>query len=357
MFSNTRLGTILVVCIVSAAWFHPAPASAQVVRGNKIEAVVNDKVVTRYDVFQELDKASYDKMSASEQKRDFNAAVQNLVLGILREEAAKKAGVKLSEEQVRGSLTRYIDARWGGEEGFESFLNDQGLSEKSYIEDFRRQQRTQAWLRVVSGRGAAAKLSEDLRPLYDITVTPKEMRTFYRLNRDELFSTKDEIKVRYIKMFYKRGNKKSLRKVKQRMRGIKASLATKADFAVLAEKYSDDVATKDAGGDIGWIEKGKTDKVPEAIEKLLFAEGVKAGDILGPKHLVNAYWLMKVDNIKTARTKPFTEVQADIRNELVRRKNKAALTRVLSVLVEKAYIRPPRLKVQIKANLASQRRR
>ena len=83
------------------------------------------------------------------------------------------------------------------------------------------------------------------------------------------------------------------------------------DFAALAKQYSEDDATKEKGGDLGWIVHGQT--VPE-FEAAAFRlpKGSTSDVIKTPYGLL----VIKVLDQETARTQPLAEVRASILSTL-----------------------------------------
>jgi len=77
-----------------------------------------------------------------------------------------------------------------------------------------------------------------------------------------------------------------------------------ADFAALAKANSEDPGSKDAGGDLGWVEKGVMDK---SFEDALFA--MKAGDVVGPVKSAFGYHVLQLREIKGGEGRPFEEVR------------------------------------------------
>lgn len=89
------------------------------------------------------------------------------------------------------------------------------------------------------------------------------------------------------------------------------------DFAELAGKFNDDprlMERKGAVGATGWMEKGEyvVDKVDEAVWKM------KPGEVSPPIDTGNALYLVKLEELKPGRTKPFenSEVQEAIKEKL-----------------------------------------
>ena len=342
---RTALGLALGMVLVSGV-------AAQLEGDNQVEAVVNDKVITRYDILQGIKKdgIQFEELPESERRLLFEQRLRDKVLEILRLEATKKAGVQLSPEALEENKQRYIESI-GTRAAFQDFLRQKGLTEQEFNDQFRRDQEAAAWLSVVSGVGVrGGRLNRTFRPRFDLTVTPRELREYYRKHKDDEFTLKDEAVVRVIQIYFNRNRRGDRARKRQLMLGLKQKLATRADFAVLAKKHSEHVS-KDAGGLIGKVEKGKGDLLVEPVEKAVFGPEARPGDVLGPIEFVNAFWLVRVEAKTEARVVPFEEAQQLIRLEIQQEKRAKATRRVLLELVKQAYVSPPRLKRRIETEL------
>lgn len=332
-----------------------SPVLAQTETANHIEAVVNDKIVTRWDVMEEFRKAKvpFEEMSETEKEIEYEKMLLNLVLDHLHDRAVKAAGVQISEEDLR-NVQQAERERLGfaTREAFVDFLQSQGQTEDEYNRQFRRDQETAAWLKVLSGSGAGGvkKLSRELRPRYNIAVAPREIREYYLEHKTDKFTLKEEAEVRVIKVYFNDRKHADKQRKKQLLLGLKQKLATKADFAVLAAKNSDH-PSKDKGGKIGTVEKGKGDTLPVPIEEAIFADDVEAGDVVGPVEHVNSWWLVQVEARQSARVVPFAEAQREIQGLLRFEKQNRAIRIIQLELVREAHITPARLKRRIIAKL------
>jgi Ca2+-binding RTX toxin-like protein len=110
-------------------------------------------------------------------------------------------------------------------------------------------------------------------------------------------------------------------------------LAGGAEFDRLAQMYSDD-STKDAGGDWGWIER-KT--LNEDLAKVAFS--LKSGQISPVITQANAYYILMVESTKPSVTKPLSQVQDEIVQNLIQKEKIQTQERWLKTLREKAYIK------------------
>lgn len=93
-----------------------------------------------------------------------------------------------------------------------------------------------------------------------------------------------------------------------RAQGVAKIARAGGDFAVLAEKHSDDPGSKDKGGDLGWFGRGRM--VPEFDEAVFNA---KPGDIVGPVRSQYGYHIIKVDGFRPERQLPFEDVVEQVR--------------------------------------------
>ncbi|MCX5777648.1 MAG: peptidylprolyl isomerase [Elusimicrobia bacterium] len=96
-----------------------------------------------------------------------------------------------------------------------------------------------------------------------------------------------------------------------KIKSIKKELKEGADFDALAKKYSDDPASKNKGGDLGFFAKG--DMVPE-FEKAAFALNV--GQISEPVLTDFGYHIIKVEEKRAGKKASFDEVKNDLKEFL-----------------------------------------
>ena len=83
-----------------------------------------------------------------------------------------------------------------------------------------------------------------------------------------------------------------------------------ADFAALARENSDDIGSKAQGGDLGW----STREAYEApFADALFA--MQKGEIRGPVRTRFGYHIIRLEDIRPSRQRPFEEVRAELEAE------------------------------------------
>nr|WP_321466526.1 SurA N-terminal domain-containing protein [uncultured Desulfobulbus sp.] len=86
-----------------------------------------------------------------------------------------------------------------------------------------------------------------------------------------------------------------------------------ADFAAMAQKYSDD-SSKERGGDLGFFSRGQM--VP-AFEDSSFS--LKPGEVSQVVETPFGYHLIKVEEVQPEKTRGFAEVKEDIRQQLAQK--------------------------------------
>src|SRR5574341_1594515 len=87
-----------------------------------------------------------------------------------------------------------------------------------------------------------------------IQFTPEQLEQYYQKNK-ERFPRGQRAELYYVE-FLKKPQTSDELAAKKRLEEIKAQIKTDGDFAALAKKYSEDKATRDNGGDLGWVEAG-----------------------------------------------------------------------------------------------------
>ena len=103
---------------------------------------------------------------------------------------------------------------------------------------------------------------------------------------------------------------------KAKAEDILKQLKAGADFAKLAEKYSDDPGSAKNGGDLGWVERGTMVK---PFEDALFNIS-KVGDMAGPIRSQYGYHIIKLNGIRAPTTKRFDQVRSQLLTEYQKKK-------------------------------------
>lgn len=117
-----------------------------------------------------------------------------------------------------------------------------------------------------------------------------------------------------------------------------AAEATPANFAQLAGQDSQDLGSKRQGGDLGWLEKGVTNK---AFEDALFA--MQKGQISQPVLSDEGYHVLWLRDVRSGQTKPFAEVRGQLEQEAAAAERDRKYNDVAGKLADKTYQNPTSL--------------
>lgn len=122
-----------------------------------------------------------------------------------------------------------------------------------------------------------------------------------------------------------------------------ADLAVKAkapgaDFAAIARESSDDLGSKAAGGDLGWIEKGLGEP---AFDQALYA--LKPDQVSDPVRTSEGFHLLKLRETRAGTQAPFEQVRAELEREYLQSERERAFSDVSGTLVDEVLKDPTAL--------------
>lgn len=247
---------------------------------NTVLAKVSGEKVTKGDVDEIADPylSQYgEDYATNTELADTVKQIRTQALNLLVEEKimnlkAKELGVEPTQEEIDAKTNEYLESmktNYGGEEGFNSALQQAGLTLEGYTETLTKSMKSQL---------TTDKVLEEV--FKDVTATDEEIKTYFDENK-ESFETAT---VSHI-----------LIKDEAKAKEIREKAASGEDFAALAKEYSEDTGTKDAGGSLGTVAYNSTSYVAE------FMEGVRAtknNEISEPVKSDYGYHIIKVTDYK-----------------------------------------------------------
>jgi peptidyl-prolyl cis-trans isomerase SurA len=174
----------------------------------------------------------------------------------------------------------------------------------------------------------AAMRSKNVKPV--TTISPTKVMDYYKQHRAE-FTAKEQVKLRLI-MIPTRAAEGNVAAQKAIAEEILGKLADGAPFDRMAQMYSED-ATRDAGGDWGWVER-KTLAPP--LEKVAF--NLPPGRVSHVIELGPNFYIMKVEEKKGGDTPSFAKLRPEIEKKLMQEETQRQQELWLAGLRQKAYI-------------------
>jgi peptidyl-prolyl cis-trans isomerase SurA len=163
------------------------------------------------------------------------------------------------------------------------------------------------------------------------SVSPAKVMDYYKQHRSELTS-KEQVKLRMIMIptHAADGNQAAQKAIAEEILG---KLADGAPFDRMAQMYSED-ATRDAGGDWGWIDR-KT-LAPE-LEKVAF--NLPPGRVSHVIELGTNFYILKVEEKRGGDTPSFEKMRPEIEKKLMQEEEQKQQELWIAGLRQKAYIR------------------
>ena len=167
-------------------------------------------------------------------------------------------------------------------------------------------------------------------------VTPQDLQTYYDQHRDD-YRVPEQVKVSHILIKTPlpaagaKEDEKGVADARAKAEGVLKELKAGGDFAKLAEKYSDDPGSAKAGGELGWIGRGRT--VPE-FEKAAFSLGKgQTSDLVKSSY---GFHIIRLEDKHDAHLKTLAEVKGEIEEKVKQQKTVRATEVAANALLSQA---------------------
>ena len=297
-------------------------AVAELISG--IAAIVNDDIITSYEVDKELalmvrEMEKKGPVKEEERKKLRATALNMLIDKKLVQQKIKELDIRVSEEDVRQAIEEIKKQNNLSQEKLVAALLGQGITFDQYKAQMREQLER---LRL---------MSQEVRA--KIQVGEKEMREYYEANRPA-FSEEESYRARHI--FFRIGKNATAAEIKAVMaRAVSVLNEARSgkDFTALARQYSDEASAKTDGGDLGVFKKGEM--LPE-IESAVTS--MKPGEISELISTPAGFHIIKLEEKIPAKVKPFEEVRPGIEEILYRKKSEERFNQWIAELRKGAAI-------------------
>jgi parvulin-like peptidyl-prolyl isomerase len=298
---NIALPLLALIAVLALAACGGGSSSADVPEG--AIAVVGEKTITKeqFDAFMEQQKKV-----AESKKQDFPAAgtpeyqavkdnvVKTLVERQEWELEAEAMGIKVTDQEIETRLNQQKE-QYGltDEQKYQAELAKAGITDA--------QVRDQVRIDILTN-----KLAEALTK--NVAVTDADVKAYYDRNKST-YEQPESREVRHI-----------LVKTKAQAQKLHDQIENGADFAALAKKYTQDTASKAAGGKFTAF-KGRT---VQPFDDFVFS--AKTGELSDPIKTEFGWHLIEtLGPIKPGTTRPLDEVKAEIQTKLLQTKKNAAI--------------------------------
>jgi parvulin-like peptidyl-prolyl isomerase len=289
-----RIPQIRALVAVSALGLGLAVSSARATVVNKIVATVDGDPITLYQLKQYSEKNLRTRQGGPvlDQSQTLEALITDKVI----EKEASDKGIIVRDEDIDHYIEGIKERNHLTEEQLQQALAAQGLSKESYRAQVREDiQKAQLINREIRGK---------------VSVTPEEVERYYKAHLSE-YSTPERIQVAHI-LFHLDPNPSpdQVAATTAKADEVRARIKKGADFAEMAQQYSDDPTGKN-GGDLGWFKHGEMlDEIEKSAEKL------KVGEVSEPVRTKAGIHLIKLEAREGASHENLGELQDQIKQQL-----------------------------------------
>jgi foldase protein PrsA len=254
---------ILLVTLLTVAFIGTACSKSEVV------ASVNGETITKDEL--------YDEMVKQGGQQTLDSIIMNRIIDM----EAKKHNIEISEEDVEKEIDKAAE-QYGGREIFEQMMAMYGYK----IEDMKDDMRLNLKVKALVGPS--------------ISILEEEMKEYFEANKED-FNIEEQVKARHI-----------LTETEEKAIEVKEKLDAGGDFAEIAKEYSIDDGTKEKGGDLGFVKRGKTVK---EFEEAVFSMDI--GTISDPVKTTYGYHIIKVEEKQEAQEASYENSKDQVRDILV----------------------------------------
>ena len=235
--------------------------------------------------------------------------------------ARESHGEKISAEDVDREL-ELLRYQFGDEKAFDSELEASGLSLEALRERVAEHLRGQQWI------------EKQIAP--ELGVSEAEVQRFYDTNAGS-FTQPDRFRAAHLFLAAPEATPPETIEAKdEAIKAMSKRILKGENFAQLVAELSEDDATKERGGDLGFFSAARM-----PAEFLAAVQKLAPGKPGSPVRLPLGFHILQLTDTRPARQMPFEEVRAEIALHLANGKRAAALGGLRQRLSTAEFIRTP----------------
>lgn len=261
-------------------------ARAEVKQLDRVVAVVDDDVITASELIDRLHfvQRQFEANGMQLPPRDtlMSQLLERLILDSLQLQMGKRAGVRVSDEELTQAITSIAQGNKMDLDTFQKALAKDGMTYREFRDQIRRE--------MIIARVQQNRVNDR------IYISPQELQNFLDSPVGKA-ATADDYRVGHILLqVADDATPEALKAAEAEANKIVKELRGGADFAQMAVAHSADQHALD-GGDLGWRKAGQ---LPS-----LFAEQVldaKVGDVLDPIRSASGFHIVKLLDKRGAST-------------------------------------------------------
>lgn len=283
---------LIVVLALALALPFGARAQESGLQGiDRIVAVVGDSIILASDIAEQIERrrafgepVPTDPDALEELRRQ---ELESLINELVLLQAAARDSIVVSPTQVDAQVSATVaeqERRFGSRAALEEALRAEGMTFQEY-----RDVVAEGVRRAGIRRQFEATIQRDRQPP---PVTEAEAREFFEARRAELGSRPATIEFRQVVVKPQAADsarQSALAKAEEALEELRDG----ADFATVARRFSEDEATRERGGELGWFRRGRM--VP-AFERAAYA--LRPGEVSGIVETSFGFHIIKLERVR-----------------------------------------------------------
>jgi foldase protein PrsA len=269
----------------------------------KLESVISD---LKEQYGEDYDKIPDAKDYLKNQRtQTLNSMINDMIienkaieLNVMPNDEELKEAMKKNRETMKENIEMQIEMlkqSFKTEEEFKEFLKSKGETEES-IKELKGVTEDLLRANVITKR-----VYDEV--IKDVVVEEEAMKNYYEANKESFQEKPNRVHSAHI-----------LVETKEEADEIKKQLDDGTYFETLAKEKSLDVATKEQGGDLGWI---NYKDMNQGMVFMLAAKTLNKGEISDPVQEKDGWHILKIIEKETYEPKAFEEVKDDINKTLL----------------------------------------
>ncbi|WP_199350908.1 peptidylprolyl isomerase [Haliangium ochraceum] len=293
---------------------------------DRVAAVVNDSVILTSELDARLAPLTAGLANINDERERARRGEQlrsqqldEMISEELVVQEARKSKLNVDDKEVSAALAEIKQQNGLDDTQLAAALAQQGYSMQAYRKEVERQ---------LLHRRAINML---VRPR--VTVTDEDVRVRYdTMSRRSAAVSKVRLKHALLSLPPNPSNE-LLAEAKSKAAAIVEAVRGGASFDDQARQYSDDINTRDSGGDLGWIERGS---IATEWEVIVFS--MEEGEVRGPVSGPGGLHVFYVEELAKSDLEEFDAVKEQLQSEIYREEMDKEITAWLQELRDKAFI-------------------
>ncbi len=293
----------------------------------EIVAKVNGDIITRSEIERSKKQFEAELRQRGTRAPEVDQAVREHQKDFLRDridqlllvQKGKELNINVDQEISKYLADLQLKAKIADPDKFQEFVREQtGMP----FEDFKSETKNGMLTQRVIGQEVSSK----------IHVSREELQKYYEEHKKD-FVREERVFLREILVSTEGKDPAATAAAEKKAKDLAARAKKGEKFPELARDNSDNPATAEQGGEVGWFKKGDLDK---KIEDLVFAQD--RNFVTDPIRMPNGFLILKLDEHQKAGQATFEEAEPEIRDKLFMPRMQPRVREYLTKLRERAFL-------------------